>query len=341
MIERRGKPMPVKSENRPEAILKLSRQFMESRILLSAAELNIFTLLDGTPSTAEDLAGRLHADLRGLTALLNALTSMGLLIKKDNTYKLAVDSAQFLSDKSPRSVLPMIHHAAHLWESWSDLTSKVKGPGSTATTASSASDADELRAFIGAMHVVGMPMAQKIIMAIRHGTARNLIDVGGASGTYTIAFLQAAPKMKATLFDRPAVIQIARERLVEAELLDRVRLVTGDFYKDKLPGGHDLALLSAIIHQNSPRQNIELFRKVLRALVSGGRLIIRDHVMEPSRTEPKEGAIFAVNMLVNTKGGSTYTFDEIRDWLKEAGFTNVRLLKAGEHMDALVEAFKP
>ncbi len=117
--------------------------------------------------------------------------------------------------------------------------------------------------------------------------------------------------------------------------------MAGDFYKDKLPGGHDLAFLSAIIHQSSPGQNVELFRKVLRALVSGGRIIIRDHVMEPSRTKPKEGAIFAVNMLVNTKGGSTYAFDEIRDWLNEAGFTNVRLLKAGEHMDALVEAFKP
>jgi precorrin-6B methylase 2 len=333
--------MPVKISNRPEAILKLSRQFMESRILLSAAELNIFTLLDGTPSTAEDITGRLHADLRGLTALLNALTSMGLLIKKDNIYKLAADSAQFLSDKSPRSLLPMIHHAAHLWESWSNLTSIVNGPGSAGTAAPSARDGDELRAFIGAMHVVGMPIAQKIVAAVRPRRARSLIDVGGASGTYTIAFLQAFPKMKATLFDRPAVIEIARERVLEAGMFDRVRLVAGDFYKDKLPGGHDLALLSAIIHQNSPRQNIELFRKVLRALVSGGRIIIRDHVMESSRTKPNEGAIFAVNMLVNTEGGSTYTFDEIRDWLEKAGFAKIRLLKTGKHMDALVEAFKP
>jgi cyclopropane fatty-acyl-phospholipid synthase-like methyltransferase len=124
-------------------------------------------------------------------------------------------------------------------------------------------------------------------------------------------------------------------------MLDRVRLVPGDFYKDELPGGHDLALVSAIIHQNSPEENVELFGKVLRALVPGGRMIIRDHVMEPSRTEPKDGAIFAVNMLVNTPGGSTYTFDEISNWLEEAGFTEIRFLKAGEHMDALIEAFKP
>jgi predicted O-methyltransferase YrrM len=330
----------MKHDNSPEAILKLARQFMESRILLSAAEMNLFTLLDQMPLTAKDLAGKLNADLRGLTILLDALAAMGLLSKKEDTYLSAPDAAPFLTDKSPRTVLPMILHAAHLWESWSDLTPIVKGAGLTEVPASRVRGADELRAFIGAMHVVGMPLAHKIVTAIQPGPARNLIDVGGASGTYTIAFLKAASEMKATLFDRPAVIQIARECLAEAGMLDRVRLVAGDFYEDELPGGHDLALLSAIIHQGSPGRNVELFRKVLRAMVPGGRMIIRDHVMVPGRTEPKAGAIFAINMLVNTAGGSTYTFDEIRNWLEEAGFASVRLLKAGEHMDALVEAFK-
>ena len=235
----------------------------------------------------------------------------------------------------------MLLHAAHLWESWSNLTPIVRGAGSPEPPASEARDADELQAFIGAMHVVGTPLAQKIVTAIQSGPARNLIDVGGASGTYTIAFLKAAPELKATLFDRPAVIPMARERLAEAGVLDRVRLVAGDFYRNELPGGHDLALLSAIIHQNSPEENVDLFRKVFHALVSGGRIVIRDHVMEPDRTEPKDGAFFAVNMLVNTEGGSTYTCEEIRSWLEEAGFANVRYLKAGEHMDALIEAFKP
>lgn len=331
----------MKINNRPEVILKLARQFMESRILLSAAEMNIFTLLEETPSTAKDLANRLPADLRGLTILLDALTAMGLLSKHKDMYITATDAVPFLTAKSPRSVLPMLHHAAHLWESWSELTAKVKKHGLTETPASSTRSTEELNAFIGAMHVVGMPLARKIVKAVQPGSARNLIDIGGASGTYTIAFLKAAPEMKATLFDRPAVIQIARNRLIEAKMLDKVQLVPGDFYVDELPGGHDLAMLSAIIHQNSPEENVDLFRKVLRAMVTGGRIIIRDHVMEPDRTKPKDGAIFAVNMLVNTEGGSTYTFDEIRTWLMQAGFANVRLLKVGEHMDALVEAFKP
>ncbi|OPY88914.1 MAG: Demethylspheroidene O-methyltransferase [Syntrophaceae bacterium PtaU1.Bin231] len=234
----------------------------------------------------------------------------------------------------------MILHAAHLWERWSGLTGIVAGTGSAEAAASSARTADELRAFIGAMHVVGMSLAEKIAAAVQPGPARNLIDVGGASGTYTVAFLRAAPEMKATLFDRPAVVEIARDRLAKAGMLDRVRLEAGNFDEDELPGGHDLALLSAIIHQNSPGQNVELFRKVRRAMVPGGRIVIRDHVMEPGRTTPRDGAIFAVNMLVNTPGGSTYTFDEIKGWLEEAGFSRVRLLKPGEHMDALIEAFK-
>lgn len=331
----------MKIDNKQETILKLARRFMESRILLTAAEMNIFTHLGETPTTARDLAERLHADLRGLTILLDALAAMGLLSKQEDSYLSATDAAPFLTDNSSQSVLPMILHAAHLWESWSGLTSKIKGPGLTGLPESAARSAEELQAFIGAMHVVGVPLAQKIVAALRPRESRNLIDVGGASGTYTIAFLKDVPEMKATLFDRPAVIPIARERLIEAGMQDRVRLVAGNFYEDELPGGHDLALLSAIIHQNSPAENIGLFRKVCAALVPGGRIIIRDHVMEPDRARPKDGAIFAVNMLVNTEGGSTYTFAEIRNWLIQAGFANVRLVKTGKHMDALVEAFKP
>jgi ubiquinone/menaquinone biosynthesis C-methylase UbiE len=330
----------MKIIDKPEDVLQIARQFMESRILLSAVELNIFTLLDERPSTAPDLARRLHADLRGLTILLDALAAMGLISKQEDTYISTTAAAPYLTEQSPQSVLPMLHHLVHLWESWSSLTSKIKGYGATTPAASAAREGDELQAFIGAMHVAGAPLARKIAAAVRPRNARNLLDVGGASGTYTIAFLQAAPEMRATLFDRSAVIPLARERLIEAELQDRVRLVAGNFYKDEFPGGHDLALLSAIIHQNGPRENIELFRKVQRALVPGGRLIIRDHVMKPDRIKPKDGAMFAVNMLVNTQEGSTYTFEEISNWLRQAGFAKVRFLKAGRHMDALVEAFK-
>jgi len=201
--------------------------------------------------------------------------------------------------------------------------------------------ADELRSFIGAMDVIAIPLASRIVAAVNPGASKFLLDVGGASGTYVLAFLQASPEMKATLFDRPEVIALARQCLGKEGILDRVTLAPGDFYRDELPPGHDLAFVSAIIHQNSPAQNLDLFAKVFRSLTSGGRVVIRDHIMAPDRTSPKDGAVFAVNMLMATAGGGTYTYDEIKEGLNQTGFISVRLLQQGERMDGLVEGFKP
>jgi predicted methyltransferase len=134
---------------------------------------------------------------------------------------------------------------------------------------------------------------------------------------------------------------MARRRLATTGLLDRIQLVAGDFCKDELPTGHDLALLSAIIHQNSPEQNIELYWKIFRALQPGGRLVIRDHVMSSDHTRPTSGAFFAVNMLVVTAGGGTYSFEEIKSSLESAGFIKVDLIQPDERMTGLVEGFKP
>jgi len=122
---------------------------------------------------------------------------------------------------------------------------------------------------------------------------------------------------------------------------DRVTFAAGDFYRDELPPGHDLALLSAIIHQNSPEQNVELYRKAWRALVPGGRLLIRDHVMNEDHTGPAAGTLFAVNMLIGTLGGGTYSYAEIKATLEAAGFARSALIQPDEKMTGLIEAFKP
>jgi len=329
------------SHDGPEEVLRLAQNFMESRILLSGAELNLFTILSPAPLSVQEVANGIGADSRALTILLDVLSAMGLLIKQDETYQCSNYASSFLSEGTPDSVLPMVLHAAHLWQRWSGLTDAVRGTKVLKDIAKSSRSAEELRAFIGAMHVIAAPRAHEIVAAANPGLSRALLDVGGASGTYTIAFLQAVPEMRATLFDRPEVVELARERLSKARVLNRVTLIPGDFYQDEFPYGHDLAFVSAIIHQNSPAQNLDLFKKVFRSLNSGGRILIRDHVMEPDRIHPKNGAIFAVNMLLGTSGGRTYTFEEIKTALSQAGFTRIHLLKKGEQMDALVEAFKP
>jgi SAM-dependent methyltransferase len=323
----------------PKEILQLAQGFMESRILHAAAELDVFTLLHQSPLTAREVCDRIGGDARALAALLDALAAMGLLAKRDQVYQCEDSVARFLATDSPETVLPMVLHMSYLWDRWSHLADIAKG--------APAADFDffrhneDLRAFIGAMHSVGAPLAKAVIASIDPGSATALLDVGGGSGTYTIAFLRAVPGMKATLFDLPDVIEMARERIENEGLDSRVTLVPGSYFKDELPPGHDVALLSAIIHSNSLVENLELYRKIFRSLKTGGRILIRDHIMEPDRTRPRDGAVFAINMLVGTAGGGCYTYEEIETGLKEAGFTSIRLIRQGEHMDAVIEAYKP
>jgi 3-hydroxy-5-methyl-1-naphthoate 3-O-methyltransferase len=321
-----------------EAVLALARDFMACRVLLTGAELELFTLLSPSSLTAEEIASRTGTNLRALTMLLDASAALGLLDKTAGRYSCPPPLGRLLSAGEPESMLPMVLHSAHLWHRWTGLTEIIRGTEIPRKMSPSVRNAGELRAFIEAMHVVAPPLARAIVDAVDTASVTTFLDVGGGPGTYTIAFVRAVPGMHATLFDLPDVVEIARRHVEEAGLLDRVTLVAGNFDHDELPGGHDLALLSAIIHQNSAGENLALFGKVRRALRPGGRIIIRDHVMESDRTHPPEGAMFAVNMLVATNGGGTYTFAEIEAGLREAGFTEIHLIKGGMHMDALVEA---
>jgi predicted O-methyltransferase YrrM len=325
---------------KPETILGLSRKFMESRIFLTAAELDIFSLLMKDPMSAREVADKIPVTLRGITILLNALVPMGLLEKKDEKYYCPAEVGALLAADSPTSILPMVMLTVGGWERWSGLTEIVRQGVQRARTRVFDSSETEREAFIKAMDAVAHRIAPGIAAAVKPCEAKNLLDIGGASGSYTKAFLEASPDMKATIFDLPPVIRIARKRFAATGLLDRIAFVAGDYNQDELPAGHDLALLSAIIHQNSPEQNIELYGKIYRALQPGGRLVIRDHVMSPDHTRPASGALFAVNMLVGTPGGGTYSFEEIKASVESAGFIKINLIQPDEQMTGLVEAFK-
>ena len=193
-------------------------------------------------------------------------------------------------------------------------------------------------AFIEAMNVVSILVAERLIREINPGGFRCLLDIGGASGTWTLSWLQAEPAARAILFDLPEVIPMARERIEPSGLADRVDLVAGDYNRDSFPRGADLVWVSAIIHQNSPAENRSLYRRIAETIEPDGILMIRDVVMEESRTAPPMGALFAVNMLVATDGGNTYALSEIRDALTSAGFTDVKLIRRDEGMHSVVSA---
>ena len=319
----------------PDPLIRMSRAFMEARVLLTAAELDLFTDLARQPVTAATLAQARRWKRWPLAAVLDALVGMGLLVKKDHLYHCPPEIAAKLTAGSPDSVLASVLHAADLWDHWSGLTTRVAGGKPSAPAR-----LDYLRAFVGAMDITGRPLAPRIVATVNPAGARKLLDLGGASGTYTKAFLDAVPGMQATIFDLADVITLARERLTAAGYIDRVTLVAGDYLTDPLPGGHDLAWLSAVIHSNGAEETLALFRKVYGALTTGGRIVIRDHVMSEDRTAPRAGALFNINMLVATRAGRTYTYPEIEDALQQAGFRQVRLIQGGESMDGLVEARK-
>ena len=106
---------------KPETILDLSRKFMDSRILLTAAELDLFSLLSKRPMSAQEMADEIQVTLRGFTILLDALVPMGLLEKKDEKYYCPTEVATLLSRDSPISIMPMVMLSVGGWKRWSSV----------------------------------------------------------------------------------------------------------------------------------------------------------------------------------------------------------------------------
>ena len=324
-----------------DRILGLGRNYQSAAVLAAAADLDLFSALASKPLGAVVLSRKLRCGMRGLTILLDALVALRLLGKSGSRYALPAGLDALLRHDGAHTVLAMAQHQANCLRRWAQLAEVVKTGQPAERIPSVRGEAGDEEAFIGAMHNVSAPNADRVIRAIRPLKFRHLLDIGGASGTWTIAFLRACPPAQATLFDLPPVIPMARRRLAAAGLRGRVRLVAGDFLEHSLPSGADLAWVSAIVHQNSRAQNRALFSKVFRALAPGGRIAIRDILMNEERTQPVAGALFAVNMLVATQGGGTFTFAELEEDLASGGFGQAAVLRADDAMNSIVVAQKP
>ena len=177
--------------------------------------------------------------------------------------------------------------------------------------------------FIAAMHRNAALRAPLVVGAVGADRVQRLLDIGGGSGAYAIAFARANPALRAEVFDLATVVPIARRHIAEAGLADRVQTRVGDLRTDAFGSGYDLVLLSAICHMLGPDENRGLLRRAHEALGPGGRIVVQDHVMNAGKTAPRSGALFAINMLVGTPAGGTDSEDEYAAWLREAGFTRV------------------
>jgi hypothetical protein len=323
-----------------DELLEKVRGFQGACIITAAAELDVFTAIGDKPATAAVVAARISGQPRATAVLLDALVALELLAKRGDAYCIPAEVADLLAEDSPINVLPGVRHQANCLRRWAQLAHVVKTGQPADRMPSIRGQAGDCEAFIGAMDNFSVSVAPQVVEKLMPLKFDRMLDIGGASGTWTAAFLRAVPEATAVLFDLPDVIPLARHRLTLAGLIDRITLVAGDFYTDALPGGADFAWLSAIVHQNSREQNRALYAKIHSALAAGGTLAIRDIVMDASRTRPQAGALFTVNMLVGTEGGGTFTLDEFEEDLGSAGFTGIRLVHRDEAMNSLVTAKK-
>jgi SAM-dependent methyltransferase len=291
-------------------------------MLLTAVELDVFTAV-GPGAPASRVATTLQTDPRATETFLNALAAMGFLTKQDGVFRNTPEMARYLVAGSPDYARPALMHTVHMWKAWSTLTGAVRAGAAVAQPGVEGDDARWTQAFIAAMHRNAETAAPALARAVGVNGVRRMLDVGGGSGAYSIAFAKESPGLRAEVLDLSAVLPIAQKHIDEAGLKGRVVTREGDLTKDDFGRDYDLILLSAICHMLSPAENQDLFRRCHRALAPGGRVVIRDFILQPDKTAPRPAALFAVHMLLNTRGGSTYSEAEYRAWLESAGFREV------------------
>jgi len=306
----------------PNTIREFAASFQKSRILLSGIELDIFTNINESGTTSNQIANHLHLNERACERLLNALVSLGFLTKKNHLFFNTADSFAFLSKKSSDYSAGLMH-LNHLWNTWSNLTQVVK-TGKSAHPAEINERGEEwLFAFIDAMHDRAKKQAPQQLANIDLSEVESILDIGGGSGAYSMEFVSKKPEIAAIVFDLPGVVPITKRFINKEGFSDQIKTHPGDYTTDDLPKGFDLVFLSAVIHSNSLEINKELIKKCYNSLNKNGKIVIQDWIMNNDRTLPASGAVFAINMLVGTEAGDCFTDQEAAEMLNAAGFKNI------------------
>ncbi len=176
-------------------------------------------------------------------------------------------------------------------------------------------------------HRNALERAPLVVEAVGARDVTRMLDVGGGSGAYSIAFAGANPELRADILDLPTVAPIAQRHIARAGLSERVKTREGDLRKDDYGSGYNLVFLSAICHMLGPDENLAVLGKCHTALAKGGRVVIQDFILENDKTAPLNAALFSLNMLVGTERGSSYSEKEYSGWLRDAGFSEVRRVR--------------
>jgi (2Fe-2S) ferredoxin/SAM-dependent methyltransferase len=310
----------------PDEITVPLRAFMESRVLLTALELDAFTAV-GAGATAEAVASGRGADVGATERLLDALVSLGFLEKRGGAFANTPLAARFLAKGSRDDARDALTHNLSLWRRWSTLTDAVRAGHAVGVPEMADRGDDWTVPFIAAMHRGAAQRAPLVVQAVGTEGVRRMLDVGGGSGAYSIAFARARATLHAEILDLPPVLPIAAGHVAEAGLTDRVATRAGDLRTDGLGSGYDLVLLSSICHMLGPEENRDLLSRAARALAPGGRVVISDFVLGEDGAAPRQAVLFSINMLVGTPSGRSYRESDYAAWLGAAGLAGVERVR--------------
>jgi DNA-binding MarR family transcriptional regulator/SAM-dependent methyltransferase len=311
----------MQHRNPAEFIRETASAYRQSRIFLTAFELKIFTAIANGSNTSEEIAEAIGADARTTDRLLNALVILGFLDKEKGEFFNKEDLASYLVE-GKENFMANLYHSNHLWDSWSTLTEAVKQGG--AVKSGETKDNDDWReSFIAAMHHRAEGQADELAESLDLTNVYKVLDIGGGSGVFSMGVVKRKPEVEAVVFDLPEVTPITKRYIKDEGFEGSITTYDGDLHTEDFPKGFDLIIISAIVHMNSYQENKEMIAKAYDSLNNGGQIVIKDFIMEDNRIEPPEGAMFAINMLVNTEGGDSYTEQEIREWFENAGIKKI------------------
>lgn len=316
----------------PDRIYQMLWGYVPPLALEAAVRHRVFDALDNGPRPLSAIVEATGASERGLAAILNVLVGLGFLTKNRNEYALTPESSAFLVTTKPSFQGGLLRHVSNqLLPAWLHLN-EVVSTGKPASAVNRQNEGAEFFAeFVTDLLPMNYPAAQELAKHLRLDQKEgpvSVLDLAAGSGVWGIALAQSAPHVRVRAVDWPQVIPITRRTAERFGVADRISFTEGDLKEADFGTGHHVATLGHILHSEGEQRSRALLKKTFGALAAGGTIAIAEFLVNADRTGPVNGLIFAVNMVVNTETGNTYSFEEISEWLREAGFADARLLPA-------------
>lgn len=306
-----------------QRLREMARGYRAAQILFACVELDVFEAIAAGALCAPDIATAIQADARGTELLLNAAVAIGLLEKRDKSFFNTPITETCLTRGGPGYIADSLKLESAFYRRWEYLTAAVKSGQRPEENVRDEQAGDWVRHFECALYNMARPMAPFIAdaLGLPEDRALRVLDVGGGHGGYSIALARRYPRLTATVFELPRVVPVTREIVAQAGVAERVSVQAGDFKRDDLGHGYDVVLVFGVLNGEPPEGRPALIAKAFAALKPGGRIVLRDAVLDADRAGPPEAAIFALQMLLATDAGGLDTRDEWTRWLIAAGFT--------------------